>query len=487
MGKYKNLLVNTGLFALNSVATKLISFFLVPFYTAHLTAGEYGLTDMSVTVIGLVGPVATLCVAGAAMRFMVANREQAGQYTAVSTVVTLASVVLVALLSPLLDLGVFGGLGEYRVLFVIAYAMSVLVDLCGNITRGLSKVGLIPLCSVVSAAVTLVSALFTIGTCGMGITGYYVSTISGPAVALVLYATMGGLAGLAAKGLQAFLSDADAKLHIKELCVPMLRYALPLIPNSLFWWAQTSISRLFITGMLSITASGMYAAASKIPNLINTAYTIFQQAWQLSSFQESESDALSGFFETVFRLLQATMTILCAALSLISPWVASVLLRGETYDAWPMIPILLIANLMNVFNTFYGTIYTTTMHTSYVMRTTVVGAVACVVLTPILVLVLGMYGACIASAMSQALVFFMRVQDSRRYVTFDIGWCFLAPTLAALVAQSAVTSLQVDGWQAISAVCLGIVVMIQGVRVAPIVRKVFVMLKDGGARRKRQQ
>ena len=360
----------------------------------------------------------------------------------------------------------------------------MLVDLSDNVTRCLASNVLIPLCSGSSPVVALASAFIAIGAFDMGVTGYYVSAIAGPAVALALYATAGGLASLAAKGLRAFLSDTDAKSRVRELCAPMFRYALPLIPNSLFWWAQTSISRLFITGMLGITASGMYAAASKIPNLINTAYTIFQQAWQLSSFQESESDALSRFFETVFRLLQAALTVLCAALSLASPWVASILLQGETYGAWPMIPILLIANLMNVFNTFYGTIYTTTMHTSYVMRTTVVGAVACVALTPALVLLLGTYGACIASAVSQALVFLMRARDSRRYVAFDAGWRFLIPTLAILVAQSAVTSLQVANWQVLSAICLAAVIAIQGVRVAPVARKALAMARGGALRRK---
>lgn len=66
----------------------------------------------------------------------------------------------------------------------------------------------------------------------------------------------------------------------------MIIYALPLIPNNLFWWLSTGINRLFITGMLGIAASGMFAAASKIPGLLNTAYMVFQQAWQLSAYQE---------------------------------------------------------------------------------------------------------------------------------------------------------------------------------------------------------
>ncbi len=53
MGKYKNLLVNIGLFTLNTVSTKLITFLLVPLCTYFLTTAQYGVTDMSLTVASL--------------------------------------------------------------------------------------------------------------------------------------------------------------------------------------------------------------------------------------------------------------------------------------------------------------------------------------------------------------------------------------------------------------------------------------------------
>ena len=54
--RYKELLINTALFAVNAVATKLVTFLLVPLYTYFMTAEEYGITDMSLTVISLVTP-----------------------------------------------------------------------------------------------------------------------------------------------------------------------------------------------------------------------------------------------------------------------------------------------------------------------------------------------------------------------------------------------------------------------------------------------
>lgn len=466
--KYRQLAVNIGLFAVNAIATRLVTFLLVPLYTAFMSAGDYGLTDMSLTVISLVTPLVTLSAADASVRFIVGDRVRGAGYAFIGFAVTLTSIVLVALLSPILDLGVFGGLGAYKGWFVLAYASSALLQLCGEVARGVGEVRLIPICAGISSLITCVSAFALIGGLRMAVVGYFVSVSVGPLAAVAVYLTIGGMGRLALDGARSALGGGLE--HAKALCAPMLRYSLPLIPNSLFWWVGTGINRFFITGMLGIAASGMFAAAGKLPNLLNTAYSVFQQAWQLSAFQESGDEGLEGFFSSVFRVLQAGVTVLCALLSFLAPWLAMIFLQGEFYDAWPMISVLLIANLMNVFNAFYGTVYTTTMHTSYIMRTTVVGAVACVVLTPALIVPLGTYGACVASAVGNALVFAMRARDSRKYIRFDVGWRVLAPTLALLVVQSAVTAFQVSGWRVVSGACLVACIALQGVRLLPLIK-----------------
>ena len=460
MGKFRNLALNTVLFAANAVATKLISFFLVPLYTSYMSAGEYGLTDMSLTVISLVTPLLTLDVSEAAVRHIVGDREHGGRYAAVAFALTLASVALVALLCPLLDLGVFGGLWAYKGWFVLAYATSALMNLCGEVARGSGEVRLIPICAGVSSVATLASALVLIGNMGLGVVGYFASVSVGPVLAIALYLSVGGIARLVVGGV-ADLAQGG-KTAVRETVAPMIRYSLPLIPNGLFWWAGTSINRFFITGMLGISASGMFAAAGKVPNLLNTAYSIFQQAWQLSAFQESGKDGLERFFSEVFKAVSAGLTVLCSLLSLLAPLLAAILLKGETYAAWPMIPVLLIANLMNVFNSFYGTVYSTTMHTSYIMKTTVFGALSCVVFTPLLIPAMGTYGACVASVIGQGLVFVMRATDSRKYIAFDAGWRTLLPTFAVLAVQSVATVGQFPCWRIASLICTGLVVIIQG-------------------------
>ena len=473
MGKYRNLLVNIVLFALNSAATKFISFFLVPLYTAYMSAGEYGVTDMANSVISLVFPLVTLDISEAAVRFIVEDKINKDRYAAVSFIVTLLSVVAVALVTPVFDLGVFGGLGVFKGWFVIDYATSAFMTLCGGITRGIGSIRLIPFCSGVSSVVTLACAVVFIATMDMGIVGYFASVSVGPALAVAIYLSVGGIGSMVVRGGRDFIHGGLSLL--KCVATPMFRYSLPLIPNSLFWWMGTSINRLFITGMLGISASGLFAAAGKIPSLLNTAYGVFQQAWQLSAFQESKRDGIAAFYSTVFRAISAGLITLCALLSFFVMPLAELLLKGETFEAWPMISILLLANLMNVFNSFYGTVYTATMHTEYVMRTTVFGALSCVIFTPLLIPSMGVYGACIASVAGQGIVFVMRARDSKRYIDFQVGWKLLLLSIAILIVQSFVTALRLSAWRYVSFVCAAIVILIQIFRLMPLLKSLTLM------------
>ena len=466
MGRYKDLLLNIALFLANSVVTKLISFVLVPLYTAYMSAGEYGLTDMSSTVISLIMPIVTFNTADAAVRYIVGDRVNAERYAAVSFALTAASIPIIALFTPLLDLSVFGGLGAYKGWFVAIYATTSFSTLCGGVARGCGEIRIIPVCAAVSSLTTLACAVVLIAGAGMGVVGYFASVTAGLALSVAVYLSAGGLARMVVRGLLELLRGGVKQ--VRRTVVPMVRYALPLIPNSLFWWAGNSINRFFITGMMGISASGMFAAASKIPSLLNTVYSIFQQAWQLSVFRESGAATISSFYSTVFRVVSAALTVVCALLSLISPLLASILLKGETYSAWPMIPLLLLANLMNVFNSFYGTVYTSTMHTDYIMRTTVFGALSCAVLTPLLIPVAGTYGACVASVVGQGLVFALRARNSRRYIAFDAGWRTLALTLALLTLQAVISAAQAPWWQVVSLACTAIIFAVQGRRLLPL-------------------
>ena len=167
--KYRTLALNTGLFALTAMATRFISFFLVPLYTYHMSAAEYGITDMSATVISLVTPLATLAIADAAVRYIVEDRGRDGDYAAIAFSITVLSILVVGAFTPVLDFDVFGGLGEYKVLFICTYASSAFLQLCSEVSRGMGRIKLIAVCAGISSLITFGLAVTLIGVIDLGI------------------------------------------------------------------------------------------------------------------------------------------------------------------------------------------------------------------------------------------------------------------------------------------------------------------------------
>lgn len=69
MKKYLQLVKNVGLFVISSIATKLISFFLLPIYTKYLTTTEYATIDMAIVVQSLLWPIFSLALTDGLLRF----------------------------------------------------------------------------------------------------------------------------------------------------------------------------------------------------------------------------------------------------------------------------------------------------------------------------------------------------------------------------------------------------------------------------------
>ena len=69
MDKYKKLLSNTLIFAIGMFSSKLLTFFMVPFYTNVLTENELGTAGLVVQAANLLIPVVSCGVANSIIRY----------------------------------------------------------------------------------------------------------------------------------------------------------------------------------------------------------------------------------------------------------------------------------------------------------------------------------------------------------------------------------------------------------------------------------
>ena len=470
MGKYKTLLINIGLFTLNTISTKLITFLLVPLYTFFLTTKDYGITDMSLTVVSLVAPIVTLSIGDAVTRYIIDDFDDRKRYITLGFWVTVFGCVVMFLLLPILELPMFGGLGRYKYLYICYFISSSFNGFMANVARGLNYIKLITWVSIVSSIVSASTAGILIGLCGWKVKGYFVSLILGGTVSVVLYLICGKMW----RYIQ-IPRDGKDRSYLRA----MLRYSIPLMPNSVFWWMGTSVNRFFITSMLGIGASGLFAAASKIPNMMNLVSSTFWQAWSLSAFQQYKQEDTDRFYSNVFVVFRSFCFIAASVLILVSPCLASILLQKEFYNAWYIIPILVLGFLLNVFAGFYGTVFTAGMKTKYLLTSTMSAAVVVVVLTWALIPPLGLQGAAWAIVGSNLVMYLMRLFDSRKFIAIKVNWTITIINFMLIILQVFIMALQPKTYSLFSTVILFVVVLLSLFELYPFIRNIIHLRKGG--------
>ena len=93
--KYKTLFKNVGLLTLSNMATKILTFLLVPLYTSVLTTEEYGIYDLVVTSVNLLVPILTLNIIDAVMRFAMRKDLPIEKVASIGMKFVLASIPIV--------------------------------------------------------------------------------------------------------------------------------------------------------------------------------------------------------------------------------------------------------------------------------------------------------------------------------------------------------------------------------------------------------
>ena len=426
------LLGNTLVFALGGLAVKAVSLVLMPLYTTALTAGEYGTAELLNSAIEIVLPLLSLGVVEALYRFSIDDDVPKDELFAGSLVVLGGGVVCA---------GVACALG--RVLWDMEHAGSFFVLFCSvcvfkattQLARGLGHVRRFVAYGLINALAMVVSTYLLLVRARMGVGGYLWSF------------TIGYLVG----GLAAFLGSAEYRLLApfrvdRALLRRMLVYSLPLVPNLLSWWLVSVSGRYVVLWGSGLVAAGLFAAASKMPSLINIVASVFQQAWQYSTAREIDSPDRGAFFGSVLRGYSlATLSTAGLVIALNRP-ISRVMLQAEFAEGWRYVPLLMLVASFGVISIFFESFYQALKNSGVLMASTALGAVVNVVLGVALVPFMGPWGAGLAGAVAYALVLVVRARDLRRRINLPIDRLRLTYQLALLISITACMSFDGGSW-----------------------------------------
>lgn len=406
--KYKKLVGNSLIFAIGNFGSKVMTFIMVPIYSYTLTTGDYGKVDLITSLVQLFLPIICLDIFDSVFRFALDKAEDKTQIFSIGLVVSAYSSILIIIVGIILSMFVKG----YPVTMSIIYILSTLFfSLISNFSRAINYVKQFAIAGIINSVIMGLSNIVFLVFLKLGMNGYMLSMALGQIIAAVYLLTSARL----------FRFIERNKFSIGKF-KEMMAYGIPLIPNNLAWWLNSSSDRFFIIAFLGAGQNGIYAMASKIPSAISTINTIFFQSWQMSVVEEYNKKDGKKFISSVFSsFLSALFFLGIGLLAIIRP-LYKVILSSSYFIGWKLTPALVLAVIYTSIASFLGTIFTASKKTASIMVTTVLGAIANVILTLILIRIIGSNGAAMANALSFLLVSILRYLEIKKADKIAIDW-----------------------------------------------------------------
>ncbi|MGL9730721.1 oligosaccharide flippase family protein [Enterococcus sp. DIV0756] len=414
MNQYKKLVNDSLIFAIGSFGSKLITFFLVGFYTYYLTKGEYGTADLLINSINLLLPIISLSVSEGVLRFVLDSKSTSEKVSWLRTAIGInfIGLILTAILGGACylfgpQIAISSSIGVLSFLLLAIQSIQLIFM---QYVKAVGKLKVYAANGIFLSLLTLLLGLVFFRALSNKLEAYFLSLVLANSCSLVFL-----FSNLSWKDLL-----NRKKAGNPEQRKQLITYSLPLIPNSAMWWILTTSSRFIMTFFLGVASNGMYAAASKIPSLLSVIGSIFLQAWQLSAVEQYRKKNAGAFYQGVFNHYCTVLLVFSSLILLFLDPLASLLLSKEFYFAKAYIPLLLVSNFFSCISGFLGTSYIVVKKTKGVLTTSLVGAAISLFGSILLIPLIGINGASIASGLGFLVIFYLRKKETNRLMSHTL-------------------------------------------------------------------
>lgn len=417
----KYLFKNVGILAISKFSSKLLIFLLIPLYTSVLSTKEYGIYDLIISTVQLIFPIITLNIVDAIMRYSMEKDVDKKECATIGLKYILLSFIIITFFLIInrifLPIKQINGLEIFIFFYFVLYSLN---EYFIQLSKGLDYVKTLGIAGVLGTIVTVICTVLFLKSFNFGLKGFIFANILG-LLAQVLYYI------LKIK----YWNLLNFKTHNKVLKKEMLLYSIPLIATAVGWWVNNAADKYAVSFICGLTATGLLSIAYKIPSIINVIQTIFMQAWQISAIKEYESDDSAIFYGKYFENINFLMCILCSLLILLSRPIAHLLYAKDFYNAWIYVPFLLISSTFNTASGFLGPILSAEKKSKEMAKSAIYGTIVNIILNIILIKLIGLQGATIATAISSFIIFCVRKKEIgkniyiEKYYKILLSWLLL--------------------------------------------------------------
>lgn len=432
MNKYKEISYNTVIFAIGNVGVKLIQFFLLPLLTFKLSEGDFNTSDLLSSTIELILPLLTMSLANGVFRYCINTEHDKKNIFNSAMAVVLIGIIPVIICVFVLDV-VYPQ--NYWYLFAVLYAVNAIENLVNSFVRGTGKIKTFAFSGIAQALCLAGFSFIFVYWLEYGLIGYMLAMILSAFVRIIAEIIFGQV-----------YKCFSFKSFDKNVLKLMIIYSLPMIPNDVSWWLVHAANKYICTGFLGENVAGVFAAASKLPAVINMLANMFLQAWSISAAKTVADEDKGKFNSTVFKYLSAFVMLCASAVYVILPYVSKFLLQAKFYEGWRYSALLIFSAILTCYSSYFGAFYGANFKTKMVFVSTMVGAVVNVAVALIFVKLIGIYAFLLASCLTYLIIVIIRMATTKKYSQIKINYFKELAGLAVVLAQAVVITTGHSRW-----------------------------------------
>lgn len=398
MSKLKLFINNFLIYGLGGIISKIIPLIMVPIITRIMPGTEYfGISDMSNTLISIGSALAIMGMYDAMYRMFFEKDDEIFKKSVCSTALTftmftsLVIFLLMMIFQKPLSILFFKDkkLGYLISLSAIATLVGATNSIVSAPIRMQNKRVIYLICNTVSPIISYGISISLL------LNGYYIIAL--PLAGIISGVTM-EIAFIMMNRNWFVLNLFDKKI-LKQLLI----IGVPLLPNFLIYWIFNSSDRLMITNLIGVDASGVYAVGSKLGNASQLIYLAFTGGWQYFAFSTMREKEQVKSNSMIFEYLGAVSFVVSVFVCAFSFIIYKILFPEQYLAGYIIAPYLFLAPLLQMLFQVACNQFIVIKKTWPNMLILSGGAVANVLLNLILIPILGIEGASIATVMGYIL------------------------------------------------------------------------------------
>lgn len=400
----------------------MITFFLLPIYTAVLSTEEFGIVDLLNTLVSLCIPLITFQIEQALFRHLIDSRDDKQEIkniistTIFTTIIqSIVYLILFFVISPFIH-------NQYKYFLATNVIAAVFSSIMLQISRGLGDNKKYAFASFLTAVTTVILNVFLIVVLKWGAYGMLSATLIGNIICSIYIFVV--------KKIYMYISLKD---YSKKLLKKLWKYSLPLVPNALSWWIFNSSDRIIVSSVLGIAQNGILSASHKFSTVYITIYNVFNMTWTESASLHIDDKDNNEFFSKIINIVLKLFSAICLGIIACMPFVFPIMINAKFGEAYNQIPILMLASLFNVVVGLISVIYIAKKDTKAVARTSILAAIINLVVNLCLINFIGLYAASISTLVAYLTMSLYRLHDVKKYIRIKLDKKFLITTFIMTV------------------------------------------------------